>query len=431
MKRSWQSGAVSLASWLPWVGLTSLYCGCSQQVVDAPEVVRPVKTMVVTAGDDTHLRVFSGTVEASRRVELAFQVSGLLTEFPVKEGQQVSQGDVIGQVRQDEFRARLDALQGELDQARATLAALRSGERREEQMRREAQVRQARARLANARAEVNRSRPLVRNRVIPEADFDVLETQYQVALEDYEAAQQLLEKGTVGREEDIMAQEGLVRGLEARVVEANLQLEDTVLRAPYDGVIAQRFVEEGQNVRAKEPVVRFQDVDEIEVVVDVPEAVMVGEIQAADIVELVAELSGAPGVDFPLRIREIAQVADPTTQTFQVRAAMQAPEGIRALPGMSATITLRYRRASILGQGILVPVGAVLREAGGETAVWVIGSDSAASRRPVKLGEPRAGRVEILEGLQPGDRIATAGATHLREGMQVRDLGDALGGDRI
>ena len=68
------------------------------------------------------------------------------------------------------------------------------------------------------------------------------------------------------------------------MVEASIQLEDTTLRAPYDGVIAQRFVEQGQNVRAKERVVKFQDVDEIEVLVDVPETVMAADLRAADIV---------------------------------------------------------------------------------------------------------------------------------------------------
>ena len=73
------------------------------------------------------------------------------------------------------------------------------------------------------------------------------------------------------------------------------------LRAPYDGVIAQRFVEEGQNIRAKEPVVQFQDVDEIDIAVDVPETVMAADIRSADIVQMVAEFSGAPGLEFPVR----------------------------------------------------------------------------------------------------------------------------------
>ncbi|MGE3243706.1 MAG: efflux RND transporter periplasmic adaptor subunit, partial [Pirellulales bacterium] len=249
---------------------------------------------------------------------------------------------------------------------------------------------------------------------------------YRVAQEEHQAAIQLAEKGTVGREEEIMAQEAEVRGLEGRVVEANIQLADSTLTAPYDGVIARRFVEQGQNVRAKDPIVRFQDVDEVEIVVDVPENVMAADIDRADIVEMLAELSGAPGLTFPVEIREVAQVADPTTQTFKVRTAMRAPEGVRVLPGMTATVTATYKRASVLGERIIVPASAVA-ERDGRQIVWLVGSDGKVEPRAVKVGAASGGDVEITAGLAAGDRIATAGLSFLRKGMQVRDLGDALG----
>jgi RND family efflux transporter MFP subunit len=193
-------------------------------------------------------------------------------------------------------------------------------------------------------------------------------------------------------------------------------------------VIAQRFVEQNQNIRAKDPVVRFQNVDEIEVAVDVPETVMAADIRTADIVQLVAEFSGAPGLQFPVHIKEIAQAADPTTQTFRVRVAMQTPEGVTLLPGMTATVAVTYRRAAILGNRILVPISAVFKDPGGEQVAWVIGSDQTVSRRPVKIGAAAGSQIEIADGLQPGDRIAVAGVTFLRDGMKVQDLGDALGG---
>ena len=74
--------------------------------------------MVVTAGDELRTRSFPGTVEASRRVELGFQVPGLLVKLPVREGQQVAKGGVIAELRQDEFRARLEALRGQLGRPR-------------------------------------------------------------------------------------------------------------------------------------------------------------------------------------------------------------------------------------------------------------------------------------------------------------------------
>jgi multidrug efflux system membrane fusion protein len=399
---------------------------CSQKTAAQPEVVRPVRTMIVAAGEENVERSFPGRIEASRQVELAFQVSGLLVELPVREGQTVAKGDVIARLRQNEFEARLTALKGQLDRARADLQALRSGVRPEERLRLESQVRAAESRLVNARRESERASRAVQTRAISRLEYDRFMTAYSVAREEYQAAVQTLEQSARGREEDILAKEADVRGLEARVVEAKIELDDATLRAPYGGIIAQRFVEERQNVTARQPIVKFQDAVEIEIAMDVPESVMAADLRSADIVQLIAEFSAAPGLQFPVRITEIAQRADPVTQTFTVRAAMQPPPGVSLLPGMTATVRMTYRRAGVLGSGVLVPASAVLRDAGGEQVVWVIGSDQSVSRRPVQLGEATGGSIEVVSGLQPGDRIAVAGVTFLRDGMKVRDLGDAL-----
>ena len=218
------AGAAALA--LP---ILLFAAGCAGPPPTRTDVTRPVKTMVVTAGDELHVRVFSGKVEASRAVELAFQVPGLIVSIPVREGQKVSKGELIAQVRPDEFEARLKTLQGQLDQARAVLKALRAGDRPEQRLRLEAQARAAEAKLANARAEFERSLRLVRTNAIPRSEFELAETAYRVAQEEHKAALQSLEKGTIAREEDIEAQEAAIRGLEGRVVEAKIQLDDTTL----------------------------------------------------------------------------------------------------------------------------------------------------------------------------------------------------------
>jgi RND family efflux transporter MFP subunit len=376
------------------------------------------------------VRTFPGKVEAAKQVELTFQVPGLLVSLPVREGQTVAQNDVIAQLRQEDFQARLATLQGQLDRARADLQASKAGVRPEERQRLEAQVRSAEASLVNARTEFGRATQLLNSRTISRVEFDRADTTYRVAQENLEAARQTLEQSAIGRDEDILAREAEVRGLEGRVVEANLQLSDSTLRAPYDGVIAQRFVEQGQNVRAKQPVVKFQDVEEIEISVDVPESVMAADISSSDIVQLAAEFSSAPGRQFPVHIQEIAQRADPVTQTFSIRVAMKVPEGLNLLPGMTATVTMTYRRAGILGGRILVPVSAIFEAVPGQSAVWVLGADQVVSRRLVKTGGATGGRIEVVDGLLPGDRIAVAGVNVLREGMKVRDLGDALGGSQ-
>ena len=194
-------------------------------------------------------------------------------------------------------------------------------------------------------------------------------------------------------------------------------------------MIAQRFVEQGQNIRAKQPVVKFQDVDEIDIAVDVPETVMAADIRSADIVQMVAEFSAAPGMQFPVHIKEVAQRADPVTQTFTVRVAMKVPAGRESAAGHD-----RHRHAHLPARRASWAAGSSCRSprsfkdsSGAASGLGARrGRDRHAPRRS-NSARRRAASIEIVNGLQPGDRIAVAGVTFLREGMKVRDLGDALG----
>jgi RND family efflux transporter MFP subunit len=133
-----------------------------------------------------------------------------------------------------------------------------------------------------------------------------------------------------------------------------------------------------------------------------------------------------------VQIREIAQVADPGTQTFRVRTVMPAPEGVRLLPGMTATVRVTARSGEGAGR-TRVPLSAIYREEGRESVVWVVGGGGAGgegtvTRQAVVLGSIRGSTVEVTSGLKGGERIVVAGVSRLREGMTVRDLGGALGG---
>jgi RND family efflux transporter MFP subunit len=294
-------------------------------------------------------------------------------------------------------------------------------------LKREALLRAAEAKLANAKTEFERYARLVKSSAVSRAEYELAETAYRVAQEDQKAAAQSVEKGSIARKEDIDAQAAQVTALQGRLAEANLQLRDSTLRAPYNGVVAQRFVEENQTIIANKPIVTLQNVDEIDIVADVPEAAMAADIRSPAILRMVAEFSTAPGMQFPVRIKEVAQVADPTTQTFQVRVAMKAPRNILVLPGMTATVAATYRRPNAPGRRIEVPISAVYRQDSGDQVAWVVGPNQAVSRRVVRMGAAAGSQVEIVDGLRAGDRIVVAGAPFLTEGMKVRDLGDALG----
>ena len=410
------------------LSIICLTIGCSAEHPAASEPPRPVKTLVVTAGNKPTIRSFSGRVEASKKVDLSFQVPGVVIKQPGKEGITVAKGKVIAQLRQDEFQARVETALGQLGQARATLKALESGERSEEQLRREAQLRAAEAKLENTRTEFERYARLLESSAVSRSDYDLAETAYRIAQQEEKADRQIVEKAATARKEDIEAQEAVIRGFEGKVAEANIQLSDTTLRAPYDGIIAQRLVDEGQNVSPNTPVVKFQSPGGIDIVADVPETFMATVMRSATILATVAEFSMAPGREFPAKIKEATQAADPKTQTFQIRAAMKSPSGFTVLPGMTATMTIAYQPAGSSGNRILVPVSAVTRLETGPQVVWVIGQDQFVHPQPVKTGAVTGGVIEIVEGLQSGERIVVAGVDFLRDGMKVHDLGDALGG---
>jgi membrane fusion protein, multidrug efflux system len=413
------------------VSAICLAIGCSSPKSIETEQVRPVKTVVVAAGNKPNVRTFPGKVEAEKSVELAFRVAGLLIKEPGKEGERIAKGQVIAQLRQDEFQAQVQAAQGQLDQARAKLSALKSGERSEEQLRRESQLRAAEAKLENAKTEFDRYARLLPSNAVSRSDYDIAQTNYHVAQEEEAAARQIVEKGATARKEDIEAQEGQVRGLEARLSEASVQFKDSTLRAPYDGIIAQRLVNQGQPIAPNTPVVKFQDVDEIDIAMDVPEKFMATEIRRARSLSMVAQFSGAPGQEFPVEMKEAAQVADPKTQTFQVRVAMKRPADFTVLPGMTATVAVVYWPGGVPTSRILVPVSAVAKLPTGEQVAWILEPDQTVTPRPVKIGDATGGEIEILEGLEPGERIVVAGLTYLRDGMKVRDLGEALGGPQV
>jgi membrane fusion protein, multidrug efflux system len=258
------------------VSTLCLVVGCGSQPQTEP--ARPVKTMVVGAGNKPQVRSFPGKVEAAKSVELAFQVPGLLIKEPGKEGQKVTRDQVIAQLRQEEFQARVTAAESQLAQAQAALSALKAGERSEEQMRRESNLRAAQAKVGNAKTEYERYSRLLQSSAVSRSDYELAQTTYRIAQEEEQAARQIVEKGAAARSEDVEAQEAVVRGLESRADEARLQLTDSTLRAPYDGVIAQRLVNQGQPVGASTPVVKFQD-DEIDIVMDVPESFMANEMR--------------------------------------------------------------------------------------------------------------------------------------------------------
>src|SRR5262249_20804947 len=162
------------------------------------------------------------------------------------------------------------------------------------QLRREAQLRAAEAKLANAKTELDRHARLLPSGSVSRSEYELAQTAYHVAQEEHKAAAQLVEKVTAARKEDIQAQQAQIRPLQARLAETDIQVDDSILRAPYAGVIGRRLIEAGQTIAPNKPVVQFQNTGEIDIVADVPEAAMAVGFRPANVVQTVAAFSNAP-----------------------------------------------------------------------------------------------------------------------------------------
>ena len=162
---------------------------------------------------------------------------------------------------------------------------------------------------------------------------------------------------------------------------------------------------------------------EVQIDINVPETLF-AKVTRQQVESMVAEFPSAPERSFPLQYREHETEADPVAQTYRVTLAMPVPEDINILPGMTASVFVKMSASDdVAGQGLRCPLRRLARTPGKQPFVWVIDPESnAVSRRPVELGPLRGDNAVITDGLEPGEKIVSAGVSFLQEGQKVRPL---------
>lgn len=289
---------------------------------------------------------------------------------------------------------------------------------------RESELAASRAELENARIEMERNRQLFRDQVISKSELDQAVLRHDMATERTGRAEQNLRKAKEGaRPEDIEAQEATIRGLVAQQQAAADALEDTSLRAPFEGRVARQHVENYQDVQAGQPIVSLQDTAHVQIVADLPES-LVALTQRDRVKRMTVRFDALPGRTFETEFKEIETIADVRTQTFALTVQMDAPEGVNLLPGMPATLQLELGALDPAAAAVkLVPITAIFSDPDGAPYVWRVDpGDMSVHAIPVTLSEPTGERIAVTQGLDDGDEIVTAGVHFLRAGMHVRRL---------
>ncbi|MES9969962.1 MAG: efflux RND transporter periplasmic adaptor subunit [Candidatus Thiodiazotropha sp.] len=346
--------------------ITAVLLGCEKPPPpETEQAVRPVKSFLVEQAGSSDIRSFPARIDAGRKAELSFRVPGKVTQLSVKEGDHVEKGQPIATLDITDYRIAYNNRKANFDKAKK---------------------------------DYGRAQELVDKGHISKMDYDRIEAEFKSAKSALESAQQ--------------------------------DLNYTKLTAPFKGVIAKRHIENFEEVQAKQVILDLQDISELEVKFDVPES-QLRELQPdrespetrRNQIPVRVSFSDLPGKSYPLTFREVSTKADAKTQTFQVTYTMPQVDDVTILPGMTANATVDLSGFLNKSQRHLIPATAVVGDSNLESRAWVIDEQSMTVKsRKVKIGRLLGSRIEILEGLEPGERIVTAGTPFLLEDMQVRLL---------
>ena len=204
-------------------------------------------------------------------------------------------------------------------------------------------------------------------------------------------------------------------------------MEDTKLKASFDGIIADILVENFESVKAKQPIAILQTIDNVDVTVDVPES-RIAEIDPKRIrkrkgdVKFVMSMDYFPDRTFVVTPKEFKTKADELTSSYKVTFTMPRPD-VTILPGMPATVTETIKVDTGKAKGFLLPADAVPVDTHGKYFVWILTGEQSGvftvQRQDVEVGEMTGDRITVTKGVSAGDRIAAAGVHILKQGQKV------------
>lgn len=370
-----------------------------------------------------------GSLAAWDEVVVRAQVAGTVIQVRADLGDPVRAGQLLVELDRreadlvlDQLRADLGAARENLARARAAADASRASLDRVRTSRRvlEADLERVRADLAWKQLELDRARELRAKELIAARDVDNARSQFEAAravgdmagtaLEQHAEQVRTAEAQLVADERAIRAAEAQVQQREAALDLGRKRLGDTTVVAPLDGLVARRHVSGGEFVKDNVPLLTLVVTDPLKFAGTVPERA-VPDLRAGQEVRL--QVDAYPGRAFPGRLTRVAPVVDVPTRTLALEARVPNAEGLLR-PGFFARGAVLTRREARVP---FVPAEA-LAYVVGVTKVFVV-ADGRVQERTVRAGLREGGVVEVLEGLRPGETVATSGLAQLYDGAPV------------
>jgi RND family efflux transporter MFP subunit len=341
-----------------------------------------------------HLQA-SGTLTADEQAQVAAEIAGRVVATPVERGSRIASGGMLVRVAATEAEAQADEAQANAAQIEARLA-LGAGEFTVDRV---PEVQAARATADLAQSDFERAQMLMERQLVSRAEFDQKRTQAEAARRQYEVARNSAQQ-----------QYQALLGARARLALARKALADTVVRAPFDGVVAERLVSVGDYVVKGTKVATVMRTTPLRIELTVTQSDVAAVAIGRD-VEFTVD--AYPDRSFTGRVRFVSPAVRADSRSLVVEAVV-ANENGELKPGLFATARIEKPERS---PAVLLP-----RTAVGTVAdafrIYVI-DGGRASARLVTLGQTVGDQVEITSGIKPGELVAITSIERLSDGSPV------------
>lgn len=338
----------------------------------------------------------TGSLTAEDQADVAAEIGGRVIATPVERGTAVAAGAVLVRISPTEAEAQAREAEANAAQLEARLG-LRQGSPFDAN--RVPEVQTARAAFDLAQNEFTRIRSLLDQRVVSQSEFEQRRAQLESARQQLEAARNAASQ-----------QFQALEAARARVALARKALEDTTVRAPFDGLVGERLVSVGDYVTKGTRVAVVVRVNPLRVQLTVPgqfvSAVAVGA-------PVTFQVDAFPGRAFVGTVRYVSPALEADRRALTVEAVVPNPQH-ELKPGLFATASIEQPERT---PGILVPTGSVQTVAG-TSRVFVVNGDRV-EERLVTLGQQTDSLIEITSGLRAGERVATRNVPQLFDGAKV------------
>lgn len=351
------------------------------------QTVQARQTASGASGERTVLNA-SGYVTARRAATVSAKVTGKVVEVLVEEGMKVKEGQVLARLDESNVKASFRLAEAQLESAKSVLA-------------------ETRARLRQAELEFRRFTDLAKSQIAAQADLDRAETEAK-------ALQARLEQ----QEKDVIV-------ADRQVASWQQQLEDTIIRAPFAGVVTSKDAQPGEMVSpisagggfTRTGICTIVDMDSLEIEIDVNES-YINRVQSGQPVE--ATLDAYPAWKVPCKVIAIIPTADRQKSTVRVRVGFDKLDQ-KILPEMSVKVGFRETEAGgqAASAAVIVPKSAVQQQ-DGRDVVFVV-QKGRVERRAVTVSLTSGEEAVISAGVSAGDKVVMKAPAGLTDGSKVKE----------